>query len=111
MEIAGGDRGVGEDTGFALRACEGTHDPDDPQAACEAGGTCSALLSFSWSCQLDDGTVPLGDSPPSLGDSPPSGTCGLVAPEGCAWSLGARALAPAAYRFSLTVRHTHATAT
>ena len=40
------------------------------------------------------------------GNSPSSGTCGLVAPQGCAWSLGARALAPAAYRFALTVRNT-----
>ena len=120
---------MGEDTGFALRACDGTHDPDDPGAACTAAGVCSARLSFAWSCSLDDGTLPPattaaataaeaaaaaaaagssdgidgGASTAALADA---STCGLAPPSGCEWSLGARALAPAAYRFALTVRHT-----
>ena len=111
---------MGEDTGFALRACDGTRDPDDPGAACTAGGVCSALLSFSWSCELDDGTLPPAtaaaaaaaaagaSSNGSASTAALAGvsTCGLDPPSGCEWSLGARALAPAAYRFALTVRHT-----
>jgi len=30
----------------------------------------------------------------------------VAPPQGCAWSVGARTLAPAAYRFALTVRNT-----
>ena len=50
VEIAGGDRSVGEESAFTLNGCEETNDPDDPTARCEASGDCGTSLLFTWSC-------------------------------------------------------------
>ena len=91
--IAGGDRTVGEDDGFALDACS-SQDPDDPTAQCHAAtGSCEAGIAFEWAC----GALTAINSTECVG---------LVATptnSSCRWLVSARQLGAGRYRFTASI--------